>query len=128
MSEKKRKYAGKTIAVKLDIIAEVDKKERSTTEIAQAYGIPLSTLLTYLKNQDSIENQALQGEEVSKRMRIREAKHSDLEDELLEWYCRAHAKNIPVEGPMVIEKANEIALKMGMKFQCLSGWLQRFKR
>jgi hypothetical protein len=38
MSEKKRKYVGKTIAEKLHIIAEVDKKERSKTEIAQAYG------------------------------------------------------------------------------------------
>jgi hypothetical protein len=64
MSEKKRKYGGKTIAKKLDMIAEVDKKERSKTEIAQAYGIPLSTLSTYLKNLDSIENQALQGAEV----------------------------------------------------------------
>jgi hypothetical protein len=74
----KRKYAGKTIAEKLDIIAEVDKKERSKTEIAQAYGFH-SPQSTYLKNLDSIENQALQGE-VSKRMRICEAKHSDLED------------------------------------------------
>jgi hypothetical protein len=59
---KKRKYIGKTIAKKLQITVEVDKKEKSKTDIAQAYGIPLSTLSTYLENQDSIENQALQGE------------------------------------------------------------------
>jgi hypothetical protein len=128
MSEKKRKYAGKTIAERLDIIAEVNKKERSKTEIAQAYGIPLSTLSIYLKNRDCIENQALQGAEVSKRMRIHGAKHSDLEDELFKWFCHARAKNIPVEGPMVKEKANEIALKMGIEFQCSNGWLQRFKQ
>jgi hypothetical protein len=34
MSEKRRKYVGKTIAEKLDITAEVNKKERSSTEIA----------------------------------------------------------------------------------------------
>jgi hypothetical protein len=50
MSENKRKYIGKTIADKLEIIAEVDKKERSKTEITQACGIPLSTLSTYLKS------------------------------------------------------------------------------
>jgi hypothetical protein len=66
MSGKKRKYAGKTIVEKLDIIAEVDKKERSKTEIALAFRILLSTLSTYLRNRDSIENQALQGAEVSK--------------------------------------------------------------
>jgi hypothetical protein len=29
---------------------------------------------------------------------------------------------------MVKEKANKIALKMEIKFQCLNGWLQRFKQ
>jgi hypothetical protein len=61
-------------------------------------------------------------------MRIHGVKHSDLEDELFEWFCHAHAKNIPVEGPMVKEQANEIALKMGLEFQCSNGWLQRFKQ
>jgi hypothetical protein len=82
---------------------------------------------TYLKNQDSIENQALQGAEVSKRMRIRGAKHSDLEDELFKWFCHACDDNIPVKGSVVQEKANKIALKMGIEFHCSNGWLLRFK-
>jgi hypothetical protein len=56
------------------------------------------------------------------------AKHSDLETELFEWFCHAQASNIPIEGPMVKEKANKIALKMGIEFQCLNGWIQRFKQ
>jgi hypothetical protein len=52
----------------------------------------------------------LQGAEVSKRMRILSAKHSNLEDELFEWLCHACASNIPVEDPMFKEKANKIAL------------------
>jgi hypothetical protein len=61
-------------------------------------------------------------------MRIRGAKHSDLEDELFGWFCRARANNIPVEGPMVEEKANEIALKMGIEFHCSNACLLRFKQ
>jgi hypothetical protein len=57
MSEKKRKCSRKTIAEKLEIIREVDKKERSKVNISQAYRIPFSTLSTCLKNQDFIENQ-----------------------------------------------------------------------
>jgi hypothetical protein len=109
-------------------LQEVDKKERSKTEIAQAYGILIFTLSTYLKNRDSIENQALQGAEVSKRMRICGAKHSDLEDELFEWFCDACTNIIPVEGSIVQEWANKIALKMGIEIQYLNGWLQRFKQ
>jgi hypothetical protein len=62
-------------------------------------------------------------------MRIHGAKHSDLEDKLFEWFfCHARANNILIEGPTVKEKANEIALKMEIEFQCLNGWLQRFKQ
>jgi hypothetical protein len=54
-------------------------------------------------------------------------RNSNLVDELFEWFCHACA-NILIEGPMVKEKANEIAPKMGIEFQCLNGWLQRFKQ
>jgi hypothetical protein len=44
----------------------------------------------------------------------------------LNGFCHAHTNNIPVE--VVKEKANKIALKMGIKFQCSNGWLQQFKQ
>jgi hypothetical protein len=53
-------------AEKLEITAEVNITERSTTERAQAYGILLSTVSTYSKNLNSIENQALLESEVTK--------------------------------------------------------------
>jgi hypothetical protein len=49
MGAKKRKNMGKTITAKLVVIREVDKNERTKSEMAQTYGIPLSTLTTYLK-------------------------------------------------------------------------------
>jgi hypothetical protein len=61
-------------------------------------------------------------------MRIRGAKHSNLEDEVFKWFCHVSTNNIPVEGPTVKEKANKIALKMGIEFQRSNGWLQRFKQ
>jgi hypothetical protein len=65
-----------------------------------------------LKNENSIENQA----EVSKRMKICGAKHSNVEDELFEWFCHARANNISLESPLAKEKANKIALNMGIEF------------
>jgi hypothetical protein len=52
MKKRKRKYTSKMITEKFEI-REVDKK--SKIEISQAYGIPLSTLLTYPKNWGSIQ-------------------------------------------------------------------------
>jgi hypothetical protein len=48
------------------VVREVDRSERSKSEIAQAYGIPLLTVSTYLKNCGSHEQQALQGCNISK--------------------------------------------------------------
>jgi hypothetical protein len=53
---------------------------------------------------------------------------ANFENDLLEWFCHARVNNILVEGPMVKEKTNEIALKMEIKFQCPNGWLQHFKQ
>jgi hypothetical protein len=71
MSEKKRKNTGKTKAEKLEVIREVDKNERSKSEIAQPYGIFLSILSMYLKNRDFIQQKASQGRDVLKRRRVR---------------------------------------------------------
>lgn len=51
----------KTITGKPDVITEVDQSKGSTSEITQENKIPLSTLLTYLKSGDSIQQQAFHG-------------------------------------------------------------------
>jgi hypothetical protein len=80
---------GKTVAGKPEIIREVDKNKRSKSEVAQEYGIPLSTLLIYLKSGDCIEQQALQGGGISKRMIICGIKHGNMENELFEFFFHA---------------------------------------
>jgi hypothetical protein len=80
---------GLAIAGKLGVIREVDKNKRSKSEIAQAYGIPFSTLSVYLKKWDSLEQQALQGDDILKHMRICGARHGVMENELFEWFCHA---------------------------------------
>jgi hypothetical protein len=47
MSEKKRKYTGKTVVEKLEVVREVDRNERSKSETTEVYEIPLFTCLTY---------------------------------------------------------------------------------
>jgi hypothetical protein len=46
----------------------------------QAYGIPLSTLLTYQKYDNPIEQKALQGVDVSKHMRMLVTNHGGTEN------------------------------------------------
>jgi hypothetical protein len=65
----------------------VEKNERRKSEITQAYRIPLSTLSMHLKIQDYIEQQALQGGDILKLMRIHGAKHSNMENKLFDRFC-----------------------------------------
>jgi hypothetical protein len=48
----------------------------------------------YLENRDSVEKQAVQRGEFSKLMRIHNAKHGNVDNELFEWFCNARANNI----------------------------------
>jgi hypothetical protein len=69
------------------VIREADRNERSRSEICQACEIPFCSLSTYLKNFDSVEQQAFRGDDVLNSVRICGAHHGDLESELLEWIC-----------------------------------------
>jgi hypothetical protein len=64
INEKNRGNMGKKIAEKLEVIREVDKNERSNSEITQADEILLSILSAYLKNRGSLEQQASQGRDI----------------------------------------------------------------
>jgi hypothetical protein len=59
---------GKMLVGKPQIIREMDKNKRSKSDVAKEYGIPLSTLLTNLKSGYSIEQETLQGGEVSQNV------------------------------------------------------------
>ena len=37
------------------------------------------------------------------------------------------AKNVPLSGPMIKEKANKLACEMGIDFVATNGWFYRFK-
>ena len=52
-------------------------------------------------------------------------------DELtFEWFSSQRAKNIPISGPILQERARQIAKEIGLspgQFKASNGWLQRFR-
>lgn len=121
----KRKHA--SIDTKLQAIEEVERSEKSKTEIAKSFGIPCSTLSTWLKNKDSLRQ--AQDSFAPARKRMRTAKHSDVESALLLWFRNARSSNIPISGPILQGKARELSKKLNIEdFHASDGWLDRFKR
>ena len=123
----KRKLTNKTIEEKYLTILEVEKGELSRTELAKKHMVAMSTLTGWVKDSESIK--AARGKFISgKRKRARKGNFHELEVELAKWCKNMFDKDIQLSGPIVRERVQQLALKLGVKDCKPSGaWLDRFK-
>lgn len=120
-----------TLADKIKILEEVDKHVGSRVELARRLNLPITTLNTIVYKRAKIElNAAKCGPLAKKRSRIQEGKHRELETLLLEFFNQSRASNMPISGPILMEQAKELALKLEIdeEFVASSGWLHKFKK
>ncbi|UYV80050.1 TIGD4 [Cordylochernes scorpioides] len=104
---------------------EVEKKKK--TDVAQKHNIPQSSLSTIIKNSEKIHQQALHAGE-SSRKRARGSTYADVDEALLQWFKQARSAALPVNGPLLSEKAKTLALEFGLKdFTGSGGWIERWK-
>lgn len=126
MAANVKKRTSLTFATKLEIIRRVEKGEQKSS-VAAAYNIPRSTLSTLLKTKGDIKAKAGQSQHCGAR-RVRKPAFQDVERSLHRWFLDARARNIPVSGPMLQQKAKDFAfIHQAEGFAASSGWLQRFK-
>nr|XP_015928523.2 tigger transposable element-derived protein 6-like [Parasteatoda tepidariorum] len=92
-------------------------------------GIPVSTLKTIIHARQKIEEHAKAcRSSSSKKMRVQEGKFPEMEKVLVQFFNPCRASNIPVNGPVLMEKAKEIAMKLNLTDSGFTaGWLQKFK-
>ncbi|XP_037520679.1 tigger transposable element-derived protein 6-like [Rhipicephalus sanguineus] len=124
MDAKKRKNLD--LATKADIIRCVEAGEKKSS-VAEAFGIPRSTLSTILRNKADVKAKASQSCH-SQACRVRVPAYDKVEKALYAWFLETRAKNIPIDGPMLMEKAKWFAAALGVDgFTGGTGWQQRFK-
>lgn len=117
-----------TISEKMALLQEIDKKTASKGILAKKYGIPNSTLSTILKNRTKIENGFYKFKENSTRKRTVTAKNEELELKLFDFFSQLRAANLPITGPLLVEKAKTIANTLEITdFKGSNGWLRGFK-
>ena len=123
---KKRKAL--TLETKISILNEVEKGQSPKKDIAKKFDIPQSTLSTILKNKETLR-EAYEGSESSPaRKKFRSAAYSEVEDALFEWFKSQRSQNVPLSGPILLKKANDLAQKLGIEFTASSSWIDRFKQ
>ena len=80
----------------------------SQGEAAKKLGIPRTTLRTLLNKREEIVKDS--GE--SSRKRRRSGKDPSLESAIVQWIGSVRDKNAPLSGPLVMEKAEDMAKKL----------------
>ncbi|KAM7281492.1 tigger transposable element-derived protein 6-like [Ixodes scapularis] len=122
--KKKRKVL--TLEEKANIIRAV-ASGRKKCDVAAEHGIPASTLSTILKTKDAIILATSSGNG-SKKKNLKTTPHEKLEEALFMWFNDMRARNVPLSGEVVQQKALNYACLLGFdEFKASPGWLSRFK-
>ncbi|KAH7954889.1 hypothetical protein HPB49_022585 [Dermacentor silvarum] len=117
-----------SLKVKRAILDEVWQKIKKN-DIARKYGIAQSTLATIIKNASKID--AVLDDDVGsgERKQIRAATYGDVEAALYKWFVDARAKNVPLNGPILLAQAKRLGFALGHEnFNPGKGWLQQLDR
>jgi len=115
-----------TLAQRVDVIERLNRNE-SQTSIATAFGVNQSQISRIQKNKDKIiEEWQLNSNPDRKRKRV--GKSEDIEEALVRWFSQARSRQLPVSGPLLMEKADQLAHGLGITdFKATNGWLERWK-
>lgn len=121
---RKRKFL--SLKEKAQVIAEAESGKKKSN-IAHDFGISPSSVSTVLKNKDSIQK-ALASGTSAQHKKVTLPKHEELDKAVYTWFVGARAKNVPLSGAIVQQKALNYACLLGVDdFKASTGWLSRFK-
>lgn len=121
----KRTHQSITVAQKLEILEKL-RKGAKQSHLADEYGVNQSVISRVKKNESELRERPLTD---SHRRKQRSGMHADLEKALLTWFDQMRSKNAPINGPMMMEKAKQMAITLGIDdFEPSTGWLERLKQ
>lgn len=110
---------------KIEILKEFDTSTGLTkVELTKHLDIPVLTLKTIMYDREKIENRAAAcGNSASKKLRAQKGKLSDVEEILMKIFTHCRASNIPVNGPMLMEKAKKNCNETECKIPMFFNWM-----
>ena len=115
----KRSHNETSMKNKYDALKELEKGVPQK-EVALRFGVQKSTLSTWKRNKTKIE-EAYHAGLGNKRMRPE--KYKDLNKALMKWFLNCRSKNIPLNRPLLKEKAIPFATELKIEnFQASDGW------
>ena len=99
----------------------------SLREASVSLGISRTMLSNMLKGEEVLRKEF--DNDTPSKKRNRSGKDKDVEDALLKWFQQMRTKNAPLNGPILCQKAEEIAKRMDHNdFKATDGWFNRWKK
>lgn len=114
---------------KCDLLKSYDMLPKiSLRDAAARLNVSHCTLNRILKNRSNIER-AIMDNESDSRKRKRAGKEEVVDKALKEWFLQVRKKDARINGPLLRQKAEDLAKKMGKDdFVATEGWFQRWKK
>ena len=125
----RRKCNELDVSAKLYLLAHYKALPKcSQRSAAEQLSISHGCLTNLLEHKEDLQTDAAleQGQD---RKRQQHGKDKDVEEGLWKWFLYAQSRKVPVNGLILLQKANDITQRLGhQEFKCSDGWLQRWKR
>nr|XP_006004657.1 PREDICTED: tigger transposable element-derived protein 3 [Latimeria chalumnae] len=124
----KKKLHALSLAEKIQVLEMLDESKMSQSEVARRFQVSQPQISRICKNKEKLLAEWCSGTANRERKRRRESKYSSVDEALLCWFHIAKKKMWDITGPMMLQKAKELAEIMGQEFVPSVGWLVRWKR
>ena len=101
---------------------------KKRADLATKYKVAVNTISDWVRNKDKIVKDYLSGEQSSSMKYKRPSKHERVDKALFAWFVQARSNNVPLCGPILLEKANHFCSSLYGEGETVSpSWLNRWK-
>lgn len=126
MSSRKRKRL--TLAQKIEIIKFVDTENIGVRAVAEKFNIGKTQVSDILKNREYLSQTFVEQRSDQSKRKFPKSDGEIIDTVIFQWYLHARVNNLSISGPLLKEKALELASEVGLNdFKASNGWLQKFK-
>ena len=125
----KRRRVELALSDKIKLIRASETNPKPTLKaLSSQFGVGKSTVGDILKRKAVYEEEYERTGDGNKCRVVCQTKYGRINDLLWQWFSQARAKNIPLSGPILQEKAIAFALELGIDdFKGSNGWLSHWK-
>ncbi len=118
-----------TLEEKISLLKDKDNG-MTYRKLAEKYNVSLGAVTKIMKRRDEYLSDYEDNQNKETKRKIKDNVTQQIDQAVYEWFCSQRAKNIPISGPLIQERARQIAEQLGVpddQFKGSNGWLNRFK-